>query len=71
MSLDEVERIATVLVRKYDWRAEDFGGQGIKLTINDGAKFASVYITKGEDVEKEVKRAIEAVDAHEYGELEG
>ena len=71
MNLQEVEHAATSLIRKYDWRAEEAGGQGIKLTVNDGAKFASVYITTGENIESEINRAIAAVDAHEYGELEG
>ena len=71
MNLQEVERVATSLIRKYDWKAADFGGQGIKLTVNDGEKYVSVYITTGESAEAEIKRAIRAVDNHEYGELEG
>lgn len=71
MSLEEVRRVANGLIRKYDWKAEKAGGQGIKVTVNDGAKFASVYITTGEDIESEINRAVEAVDNHEYGELDG
>ena len=71
MSLEEVQRVANGLIRKYDWSAAEAGGQGIKVTVNDGSKFASVYITTGENIESEIQRAIEACDNHEYGELEG
>lgn len=66
----EVEAAASSLIRKYDWHVKDLG-RLVRLTVNDGAKFASVSITTGEDIEREVKRAVKAVDAHEYGELEG
>ena len=65
-----VQLIATPLIRKYDWETEQIG-YGVKLTVNDGEKYASVTITTGEDIESEIQRAIDAVDAHEYGELEG
>lgn len=71
MSLvSEVEAIANSRIRKYDWHVKDLG-RLVRLTVNDGVKFASVSITPGEDVEKEIERAVRAVDAHEYGELEG
>lgn len=70
MNLQEVERVATSLIRKYDWNAKEVG-TGVRLTVNDGEKYAGVTITTGENIEEEIKRAIEAVDNHEYGELEG
>jgi hypothetical protein len=70
MTEQQVQEVAAPLIRKYDWRTQQLG-YGVKLTVTDGEKSASVAITKGEDIEKEVKRLIEAVDAHEYGELEG
>lgn len=70
MTEQQVQEVATPLIRKYDWATEQYG-YGVKLTVNDGEKFASVMITTGEDIESEIKRAIAAVDAHEYGELEG
>lgn len=70
ITVEEVQRLATPLIRKYDWKAED-SGRSVKLTVNDGSKYASVYITTGENIESEIKRAVDAVDAHEYGELEG
>ena len=70
MTEQEVQLIATQLIRKYDWETEQIG-YGVKLTVNDGEKYASVTITTGEDIESEIQRAIDAVDAHEYVELEG
>lgn len=70
MTEQEVQAVASPLIRKYDWETEQIG-YGVKLTVNDGDKFASVVITTGEDIESEINRAIEAVDAHEYRELEG
>lgn len=70
MKIDEITAIAGPLIRKYDWQVEEVG-YGHKLVINDGEKFVSVTITDGEDIEAEIKRAIKAVDAHEYGDLEG
>ncbi len=70
MTIEEVNAVATPLIRKYDWETEQYG-YGVKLTVNDGEKFVSVMITTGEDIEDEIERAIKAVDAHEYGELEG
>lgn len=66
----EVQQIATPIIRKYDWRTEQYG-YGVKLTVNDGEKYASVVITEGENIDSEIQRAIDAVDAHEYGDLEG
>ena len=70
MTEQEVQAVATPLIRKYDWTTETVG-YGVKLTVNDGEKYASVTITTGEDIEAEIQRAIDAVDAHEYGDLEG
>lgn len=69
MTEQEVQAVATPLIRKYDWETETIG-YGVKLTVNDGEKFASVVITTGEDIESEIQRAIDAVDAHEYGDLD-
>lgn len=70
MKLEEVQRVANGLIRKYDWSAKEVG-TGVRVTVNDGDKYAGVTITTGENIEEEIKRAIEAVDNHEYGELEG
>ena len=70
MTEKEVQEVATPLIRKYDWSTEQLGW-GVKLTVNDGEKYASVVITTGEDIEDEIERAVAAVDAHEYGDLEG
>lgn len=70
MTEQEVQAVASPLIRKYDWETEQIG-YGVKLTVNDGDKFASVVITTGEDIESEIQRAIDAVDAHEYGHLDG
>ncbi len=70
MKLEDVEHIANSAIRKYDWHTEQLG-YGVRLVVNDGVKRASVVITTGEDIEKEINRAVAAVDAHEYGELEG
>lgn len=69
-TVEEVNPVVSSLCRKYDWKTQQLG-YGVKLTVNDGDKFVSVYITTGEDIEKEVSRAIAACDRHEYGELEG
>jgi len=65
ISLEEVNRIATPLIRKYDWRTEEIE-DGVKLTVTDGQEEASVNITTGEDIESEIDRLIAAVDKHEY-----
>lgn len=70
MTIEEVNAVATPLIRKYDWETEQYG-YGVKLTVNDGEKYVSVMITTGEDIEDEIERAIAAVDAHEYGDLDG
>lgn len=70
MDIDEVNRIANSLIRKYDWSTQQYG-YGIKLTVTDGGAHASVVITGDEDISSEIKRLIEAVDAHEYGDLDG
>lgn len=66
----EVQQIATPLIRKYDWHTEQYG-YGVKLVVTDGVKQASVVITGDEDIESEINRLVAAVDAHEYGDLEG
>lgn len=70
MTIEEVNQYATSRIRKYDWSTEQIG-YGVKLTVNDGEKYASVVITEGENIDSEIQRAIDAVDAHEYGDLEG
>lgn len=70
MTEEEVQKVATPLIRKYDWRTQVIG-YGVKLIVTDGEKEASVVITTGENIESEIDRLIEAVDAHEYGDLEG
>lgn len=69
MSIDEVNRIANSRIRKYDWHTEEHP-RGIKLIVTDGLKVASVWITTGEDIDAEITRLIEAVDAHEYKDLD-
>lgn len=66
----EVQQIATPIIRKYDWYTEQYG-YGVKLVITDGGEEVSVVITGDEDIESEINRLIEVVDAHEYGDLEG
>lgn len=70
MNIDEVNRVCNGLIRKYDWRTDQLGN-GVRITITDGEKQVTVKVTTGENIESEVQRAIDAVDAHEYGELEG
>ena len=65
ISLEEVNAIATPLIRKYDWSTEPIE-DGVRLTVTDGQEDASVDITTGEDIESEIDRLIEAVDKHEY-----
>lgn len=65
ISIEEVNRIATPLIRKYDWRTEEIE-DGVKLTVTDGQEDASVDITTGENIESEIDRLIEAVDNHNY-----
>ena len=70
MTTEEVSRVVAPLIRKYDWSVQQLG-YGVRLTVTDGLKKASVDITGGEDIESEANRLIEAVDKHEYGHLEG
>lgn len=70
MTEQEVREVVTPLIRKYDWHTEQYGW-GVKLIVTDGVKKASVVITTGENIEDECRRLIEAVDAHQYGDLEG
>ena len=70
MTAEEVSRVVAPLIRKYDWSVQQLG-YGVRLTVTDGLKKASVDITGGEDIEAECMRLIEAVDKHEYGRLEG
>lgn len=70
MSIEDVNYLATEVIRKYDWHTEQLG-YGVRLVVNDGVKRASVVITTGENIMDEINRVIEAVDAHEYEELEG
>lgn len=70
MTTEEVSRVVTPLIRKYDWSVQQLG-YGVRLTVTDGLKKASVDITGGEDIEAEANRLIEAVDKHEFGHLEG
>lgn len=66
----EVREIAAPLIRKYDWYTEQYG-YGVHLVVTDGEKETSVVITGDEDIEAEIGRLIQAVDSHNYGELEG
>lgn len=68
MTEAEVREVASPLIRKYDWDTEQ-QGRGIKLTVTDGEKQVHTIVTTGEDIEKEIKKVIKAVDAHEYGEV--
>ena len=70
MTTEEVSRVVTPLIRKYDWSVQQLG-YGVRLNVTDGVKQASVDITGGEDIESEANRLIEAVDKHEFGHLEG
>lgn len=70
MSIEEVSKVVTPLIRKYDWSVQQLG-YGVRLNVTDGVKQASVDITGGEDIESEANRLIEAVDNHKFGHLEG
>lgn len=70
MKAEDVSKVVTPLIRKYDWSVQQLG-YGVRLTVTDGLKRASVDITGGEDIESEANRLVEAVDKHEYGHLEG
>ena len=70
MTTEEVSKVVTPLIRKYDWSVQQLG-YGVRLTVTDGLKKASVDITGGEDIESEANRLVEVVDKHEYGHLEG
>ena len=70
MTTEEVSRVVTPLIRKYDWSVQQLG-YGVRLNVTDGVKQASVDITGGEDIESEANRLIEAVDKHKFGHLEG
>lgn len=69
MKVEQVNAVVTPLIRKYDWSTFQLG-YGVRLTVTDGLKKASVDILGGEDIEAEAMRLIEAVDKHEYGHLE-
>lgn len=66
----EVRDIAAPLIRKYDWRTEQYG-YGVHLVVTDGDKKVGVVVTADEDIETEIGRLIQAVDEHRYGELDG
>lgn len=70
MKAEDVSKVVTPLIRKYDWSVQQLG-YGVRLTVTDGLKRASVDITEGESIEDEANRLVEAVDKHEYGHLEG
>lgn len=65
MSIDEVNEIASPLIRKYNWRTRQ-EGNAVILTVTDGNAESNVEITTGEDIESEIKYLIKAVDAHQY-----
>lgn len=65
MSIEEVNAIATPLIRKYDWSTEEIE-DGVRLTVTDGQENASVDITTGENIESEIQRLIKEVDNHNY-----
>lgn len=69
MKIEDVNKLANSLIRKYDWHTEQLG-YGVKVVVTDGEKKASVAITSGENAEAEIKRLITAVDNHEYKEME-
>lgn len=65
MKIEEVNAVATPLIRKYDWSTEEIE-DGVRLTVTDGQEDASVDITTGEDIESEIQRLIKSVDEHNY-----
>lgn len=65
MTIEEVNAIASPMIRKYDWRTAEIEG-GVRLTVTDGLEEASVDITTGENIESEIRRLIKAVDEHNY-----
>ena len=70
VSIEEVSKVVTPLIRKYDWNVQQLG-YGVRLNVTDGVKQTSVDITGCEDIESEANRLIEAVDKHKFGHLEG
>lgn len=65
MSIEEVNAVASPMIRKYDWHTQQIDN-GVRLTVTDGLESASVDITTGEDIKSEIKRLIESVDNHNY-----
>lgn len=65
----DVQKVASSLIRKYDWYTEQYG-YGVHLVVTDGYK-VGVVVTANEDIETEIGRLIQAVDEHRYGELDG
>ena len=65
ITVEEVNKVVTPLIRKYDWKTE-LMEDGVKLTVTDGQAEASVDITTGEDIESEAMRLIKEVDNHNY-----
>lgn len=66
MKIDEVNAIASPMIRKYDWYTSQVAHDNVRLTVTDGLHKASVDITTGENIKAEIKRLIEAVDNQEY-----
>ena len=70
LSRQNIVDVVVPMVRKYDWAVDYIIGVGYKITVTDGASHASIKITEGEDIAEEVQRLIDAVDRHEYKDLE-
>jgi hypothetical protein len=66
MNVETVNDYVKSRIRKYDWTTEQLG-YGVRLTVNDGHKYASVDIKEGDDMDAKIAEAVDAVDAHEYG----
>jgi len=65
MTVQEVNTVASGLIRKYDWHTAEIDN-GVRLTVTDNQENASVDITAGEDIAGEINKLIEQVDAHNY-----
>lgn len=65
MNIQDVNAIASPLIRKYDWHTAQIDN-GVRLTVTDGLKQAHTDITTGEDIEDEITLLIAEVDKHNF-----
>ncbi len=74
-SKEQVEALASPLIRKYDWKVTEIEG-GVKLTVNDGKKTSSLKFIKDmsttladeQKAEVDIQALIDKVDKHQFVE---